>query len=86
MGLHPYSVMFNNSAEVVIGRFYMVEVRMEYSGIIDFVPMETVWGGSGEARVKGEDGRTEFWFLKLERDCVRSSVSSGQIPLLFYVD
>ena len=59
---------------------------MEYKGLDIFVPMETVWGGGGLPMVRGEEGKTEFWFAKVERVRLRSSVRTGQIPLLYYVD
>ena len=86
LGLHPYPIMFDNNVEVITNRLYMVEVQMEYEGMAGLRPLETVWGGGGEERVMGEEGRTEFWFVKLDREGVRSSVRSGQIPELFYVD
>ena len=64
----------------------MVDVQMEYTGLDFFMPMETVWGGGGVARVRGEEGKTEFCFEKVERVGVRSSIRTGQIPLLYYVD
>ena len=78
--------MFDNTVEVLTSRLYMVELQMEYKGIDGFMPMETVWGGGGVQSVRGEEGKTEFWFEKVERVGVRSSVRNGQIPLLYYVD
>ena len=57
---------------------------MEYVGLS--VPMETVWGGGGAALIRGEGGHTQFLFEKFERVGVGSSVTAGQIPLLYYVD
>ena len=48
------------------------------------IPIGTPWGGNGSKDVTGEDG-TKFMFSKNNNEKVRSSVSSGQIPILFYI-
>ena len=69
---------------MVNNRQYLLEVQMEYVGLS--VPMETIWGGGGAAVVRGEGGHTQFLFEKFERVGVGSSVTAGQIPLLYYVE
>ena len=52
---------------------------------IPMPPVETVWGGEGEQCVTSVECETGFYFEKINRENIRSSWSSGQIPLLFYI-
>ena len=70
--------------ELLDDRFYTIGVRMAYTSC-NF-PMETVWGGHGDEEVMADDGRgTKFFFARSTRANVRSSVNSGQIPIIYFI-
>ena len=79
MGLHPLPVIFNARIPVELhpGPNYEVQLEMEYIGM-GVGDMETVWGGGGAAEVEGVS------FTKVIRQGVTSSVTSGQMPLIYY--
>ena len=52
---------------------------------ISMPPVETVWGGEGEEYVSSVECETNLYFEKINRENIRSSWSSGQIPLLYYI-
>ena len=79
MGLHPLPVIFKARIPVELhpGSNYEVHLEMEYIGM-GVGDMETVWGGGGAAEVEGVS------FTKVIRQRVTSSVTSGQMPIIYY--
>ena len=79
MGLHPFPVIFKARIPVELhpGPSYEVHLEMEYIGM-GVGDMETVWGGGGTEEVEG------MRFTKVIRQGVTSSVTSGQMPLIYY--
>ena len=79
MGLHPLPVIFKSRIPVELqpGPNYEVHLEMEYigTGVGD---METVWGGDGAEEVDG------VRFTKVTRQGVTSSITCGQIPIIYY--
>lgn len=81
LGIHPYPVMLDFPLEVMEESSCRLQLGMEYEGLAR--PMETVWGGGGEQVVVKDN--VQFSFTRVEGEHVRSSLTSGQIPLLYYI-
>ena len=79
MGLHPLPVIFKSQIPVELhpGTNYEVHLEMEYIGM-GVGDMETVWGGDGAEEVDG------VRFTKVIRQGVASSITCGQIPIIYY--
>ena len=79
MGLHPLPVIFKAQIPVELqpGPNYEVHLEMEYIGM-GVGDMETVWGGDGAEEVDG------VRFTKVTRQGVTSSITCGQIPIIYY--
>ena len=79
MGLHPLPVIFKSRIPVELhpGTNYEVHLEMEYIGM-GVGDMETVWGGDGAEEVDG------VRFTKVIRQGVTSSITCGQIPIIYY--
>ena len=80
--------MFEGGAppELEPGHRYVVELVMRYLGAAASLPMETVWGEAGmmEGTGDGDLSNTRLSFMRVEREGMRSSVNTGQLPLLHY--
>jgi len=81
LGLHPLPVMFSLPLEVPKKTVCRLKLLMEYK---DGGTVETVWGGGGQEKLNS--GKSSFHFIRVIGEDVRSSVTSGQIPLLYYLD
>ena len=73
--------IFYRGVEALAKLNYTISLSLSYK---EAIPIGTPWGGNGSEDAIGEDG-TKFTFSKNKNDKVRSSVSSGQIPVLFYI-
>ena len=87
LGIHVLPVMFVQKAEILPGVAYRIGLRMRYEGTVENKSVETVWGGGGqnEARSSDDCGKVKFRFSKWRQEGIRSSVTCGQIPQLYYV-
>ena len=83
LGIHPFPVMFPASQEICRDRSHFLSLKIFTAG--DFWAAETVWGGGGAPEVYGDDGVTFYFHQMTSRQGIRSSVTNGQIPILFYV-
>ena len=70
--------------EIPKGLPFSINLKMAYEGDARAWPVETVWGGGGECEMPGEDG-TKFYFNSVDDNETRSFISSGQLPLLYYI-
>ena len=86
LGIHVLPIMFDRGAEILPGLAYRIGLRMRYANG-EPSNVETVWGGGGlsEEVSCSDAGRTKFMFSKWKDGCVRSSVTCGQMPQLYYV-
>lgn len=87
LGIHPYPVMLDQGVEIHPGHPYCIGMQIHMPDHPGWT-VETVWGGGGEETSKATccQGRKRilFKFAKLQRNDVRSSLSSGQIPVIYY--
>jgi hypothetical protein len=60
-----------------------MSIELEYRDLEGFCPMETVWGGGGEEQMC--EGGVRWWIGRVFRNKVRSSVTSGQIPVIYFM-
>ncbi len=82
-GVHPWPILFSESLEILSDRAYCIVIALAFVRRAEAV--ECVWGEGGESEFRAERG-VRFFFDKLHRQShLRSSVSRGQIPIIFYV-
>ena len=79
VGIHPYPVLFKSPVEILAGVEH--EIILQFHNCDD---VETVWGGGGSETVTtAEAGQFHFRNL-VEPSRARSSVFSGQIPVIYF--
>ena len=84
LGLHPMRIMFDKALEINHLSAHTLRLALHFCHQSTVEPVETVWGGGGQRSMRGDDA-TEFVFTEDFASGVRSSVQTGQIPLLYYI-
>ena len=83
VGIHPYPAFFSSPVEILPGvQHHLILDFLEKDASLD---VETVWGGGGREIVSITEAASHFHFRLLDEPArLRSSVTSGQIPVIFY--
>ena len=85
LGIHPYPVMFDRHVEVLPDVSYELTATLLSCQSDSFSQaVETVWGGGGSDSCR-VPGQTTFHFKPLHKQSnISSSVTSGQIPVIYF--
>ena len=81
-------MMFESSLLLIPEVKYLLSLHMSFqiNGELSDFPVATIWGFQGVPRIKtpGQDADLLRW-KQVYRKGLSSSVSSGQFPLLYYI-
>ena len=87
-GIHPFPMMFESSLLLIPEVKYLLSLHMSFqiNGELSDFPVATIWGFQGVPRIKtpGQDTDLLRW-KQVYRKGLSSSVSSGQFPMLYYI-
>ena len=86
-GLHPLPVMFPDLLELEPGVNYLLSLNMVevMDGVSVRGQMGTVWGYQGVPRRRRSDQQNYFRWFTVHRPGLRSSLTGGQFPIIYYI-
>lgn len=86
-GIHPFPIIFEASLALVPGVKYLLSLHMSFltdGGETLETPVATIWGFQGVPRIK-TPGQEVLRWKQVYRKGLSSSVSSGQFPVLYFI-